>query len=69
MIDYSLERDNYKNFELFEIVPIKVKNQDGVITKDERTYESCIKLPSDTSLKKCALFANQPVLTYGLKLK
>ena len=69
MIHYTLERDNYMNHKLFEIVPIKISQQTGRVTYKEKTYDKCIILPSDPSLKKCALYAGEAIITYGLKLK
>ena len=67
-IKYSLERDNYLNFNDFEIVPISVKDgSDYEIEKGK--FVKCIQLPGGNSLKDSALFAGNIIITYGLKLK
>lgn len=59
-IAYSIERDHYKNHELFEIVALDIKGQ----------TTSGIKLPSnDNNSSVSALFAGKTVNIYGLKLK
>ena len=58
-IQYSLERDHYKNHELFEIVELNIKGQQN----------PGILLPSSEDSSKQALFAGKTVKIYGLKLK
>lgn len=62
-IEYSLERDNYLNYEQFEIIPINVKDEIGEYKYNEVDYDNSIVLPHD------ALYANQVVPTFALKFK
>ena len=59
-ISYTLERDNYLNYESFEIVPVNVVGQD---------IEGGIKLPNDVDTKKSAMYAGNVVPIYALKFK
>lgn len=74
-IEYSLERDNYLNFNDFEIVPISVidnteGNEPETISYKDKDYTiKCIQLPGGNSLKDTALFAGNKIIIYGLKLK
>ena len=56
-IEFSLERDNYLNYEKFEVVPIKVKNPRTNLVEDG------ITLPNN------AKFAGYKVYIYALKFK
>ncbi len=73
-IDYTLERDNYLNFENFDIVPINVQGENGQFNwntgkLDEdgnpifELQEQCITLPID------AMFTGQVIPVFALKFK